>query len=109
MKKWKIWVDDLRPAPAGYLAFKTVDDTITFLKEFHDSVELLDLDHDAGDYYSRGGDYIKILDWLEAEDISIPISIHSGNPVGIRKMKQIISHCGWTYVPTEDEIACGLY
>lgn len=105
----KIWVDDIRPIPAGYMGFKTVNETIAFLEEFWDKVDLLDLDHDAGDYYSEGGDYIKILDWLEFKGISIPISIHSGNIVGIRNMQRIISRNGWTYVPTEDEIVCGLF
>ena len=109
MKKIKIWVDDIRPAPKGYVSFKTVNDTIDFLSKADLSlVEVIDLDHDAGDYYSEGGDYIRILDWLEYKQISIPISIHSGNPVGIKNMMRIIAKNGWTYVPTEDEIACGL-
>lgn len=105
MEKIKIWVDDLRPVPAGYIGFKTVDETIDFLSKSDTSlVEVLDLDHDAGDYYSQGGDYIRILDWLEFEGISIPISIHSGNPVGIKNMWKIIQKNGWTYIPQEDEI-----
>ena len=110
MEKIKIWVDDLRPVPSGYIGFKTVNETIDFLSKSDPSlVAVLDLDHDAGDYYPQGGDYIKILDWLEYKQISIPISIHSGNSVGIKNMMRIIAKNGWTYVPTEDEIACGLF
>ena len=103
--RYKIWVDDLRPAPKGYIHFMTVKDTIDFLSQIDLSlVEVLDIDHDAGDYFSYGGDYIKILDWLEEKGYSIPISIHSGNAVGIRNMMRIIEKNGWTYVPQEDEI-----
>ena len=101
----KIWVDDIRPTPKGYISFKTVDDTIEYLSSIDISlVEVLDIDHDAGDYYQYGGDYIRILDWLEFMGYSIPISIHSGNPVGIKNMMRIIEKNGWTYIPQEDEI-----
>ena len=43
---------------------------------------------------------------MEEKGISIPISIHSGNPVGIKKMQQIIKHCGWVYIDAPDEIVC---
>lgn len=104
MNKIKIWVDDIRPCPLGYIHFKTVNETIDFLSKTDiSSIELLDLDHDAGDFYQYGGDYIHILDWLEFNKISIPISIHSGNPVGIKNMFQIIKKNNWTYVPQKDE------
>jgi len=103
----KIWIDDIRPIPKGYDKwFKTVKETIAFLEKHSSEVTLLDLDHDAGDYYPEGGDYIKILDWLEFMKINIPISIHSGNIVGIRNMKRIIEHNKWTYVPQKDELIC---
>ena len=101
----KIWVDDIRPTPKGYISFKTVDDTIEYLSSIDLSlVEVLDIDHDSGDYYQYGGDYIRILDWLEYKQISIPISIHSGNVIGIKNMMKIIEKNGWTYIPQEDEI-----
>ena len=103
----KIWIDDIRPIPYGYDKWiKTVDEAITFIFSHKNEISLLDLDHDAGDYYCYGGDYIKILDWLEEQQISIPISIHSGNPYGVRKMKQIIDKCGWTYIENPDEYIC---
>lgn len=101
----RIWIDDIRPIPEGYdMWIKSVDDAIDFISTHKDEISLLDLDHDAGDYFGQGGDYIKILDWLEEQQISLPISIHSGNPVGVRRMRQIIDHCGWKYVEAPDEI-----
>ena len=59
---------------------------------------MLDLDHDSGKYHCSGGDYIKLLDWLEATGRNYPIRIHSMNPVGVQNMRAIIQHNGWTEV-----------
>ena len=102
----KLWVDDVRPAPEDYVWCKSVQeakDTVLMLelyatvKESH-KVELIDLDHDAGDYAQYGGDYIKLLDWLEETGRNYPIRIHSMNPVGIENMRCIINRNGWTEV-----------
>lgn len=63
-----------------------------------DTIELIDLDHDAGDEAYYGGDYIKILDWLEETGRNYPIRIHSMNPVGRENMRSIIRRNGWTEV-----------
>jgi hypothetical protein len=57
--------------------------------------ELIDMDHDAGDYAQFGGDYIKLLDWLEETGRNYPIRIHSMNPVGVANMRAIIEKNGW--------------
>jgi hypothetical protein len=62
------------------------------------SIELIDIDHDAGDYVSDGGDYIKLLDWLEETGRNYPIRIHSMNPVGVANMRVIIERNGWKEV-----------
>jgi hypothetical protein len=61
-------------------------------------IELIDIDHDAGDYAKDGGDYIKLLDWLEETGRNYPIRIHSMNPVGRENMRAIIRRNGWTEV-----------
>ena len=58
-------------------------------------IEVIDIDHDAGKYASDGGDYIKILDWLEETGRNYPIRIHSQNPVGVQNMRRIIERNGW--------------
>lgn len=105
----KIWVDDVRPAPEGYVWCLTVNEAkcviqnlmalrrITY-NETAPTIEVIDLDHDAGDFAIYGGDYIKILDWLEKQGWNIPIKIHSMNPVGIQNMRAIIQKNGWTEV-----------
>ena len=61
-------------------------------------IELIDIDHDAGDYSCDGGDYIKLLDWLEETGRNYPIHIHSANPVGVENMRRIIKRNGWKEV-----------
>ena len=60
-----------------------------------DMIELIDLDHDAGNYHILGGDYIRILDFLEETGRNYPIRIHSMNPVGVENMRRIIERNGW--------------
>lgn len=75
-------MDDVRPAPEGYYRCKSVKEAIDIIIYCEAStewdmidanaIELIDLDHDAGDYANDGGDYIKLLDWLKKLDTTIP-------------------------------------
>lgn len=104
----KLWIDDVRPAPEGYVWIKTVNDAIRYIEiygdyidfdnTFVDCIELIDIDHDAGDFAHYGGDYIKLLDWLEETGRNYPIHIHSMNPVGVANMRAIIQRNGWREV-----------
>lgn len=102
----KLWIDDIRPAPKGYIRAYSVNDAkyqiVMSEDNFHNALtgrcELIDIDHDAGDYVSDGGDYIKLLDWLEETGRDYPIHIHSMNPVGVANMRAIIQRNGWTEV-----------
>lgn len=102
----KLWVDDVRPAPYGYHWSKSVNDAkktiinyetmyIASGKKSYYKIEVIDIDHDAGNYFSQGGDYIKLLDWLEETGRIYPIRIHSMNPVGVQNMRAIIQRNGW--------------
>ena len=61
-------------------------------------IEIIDIDHDAGDFYYDGGDYIKLLDWLEETGRNYSIRIHSQNPVGVANMRRIIERNNWKEV-----------
>lgn len=107
----KLWVDDVRPAPEGYiwchsvframkeinLSESKIEDKRYFREDIteEDYIELIDIDHDAGEYAQYGGDYIKLLDWLEKTGRNYPIRIHSMNPVGVENMRRIIQRNGW--------------
>lgn len=72
----KIWVDDIREAPEGYIWSKSVNQTIDIITKNENNYNniILHLDHDAGDY-------IKILDWLEETNRKVIVGIHSMNKV----------------------------
>lgn len=108
----KLWIDDVRPAPEGYVWCKSVGEAqgkIKYIEYFNkryriftsdgikeeDEIELIDIDHDAGDFACDGGDYIRLLDWLEETGRNYPIRIHSANPVGVANMRRIIQRNGW--------------
>ena len=95
----KIWVDDVRPAPEGYVWLKSVNEVKKYLADPHIlcnyEIKLIDLDHDAGDYAKDGVDYIKILDYLEIVGYNGDLRIHSMNAVGVQNMRNIIQKNGW--------------
>ena len=105
----KIWIDDMRPAPEGYYWIKSVNFAKQFISicifyethldlEGSYKIDLIDIDHDAGEYAEDGGDYINLLNWFEERQINIPIHIHSMNPVGAENMRRIIRRNGWEEV-----------
>lgn len=101
----KLWIDDVRPAPGDmfheWVWVKTVHmakELIEVHEEDNRRFELIDIDHDAGNFVKAGGDYIKLLDWLEETGRNYPIRIHSMNPVGRENMRAIIQRNGWKEV-----------
>ena len=90
----KIWLDDLRPAPWGYESARSVNEAKTLIREAERNgieIEVLDLDHDLGDFASQGGDAIKILDWLAERETLYPVEIHTANPVGRANMESVLA------------------
>ena len=108
----KLWIDDVRPAPEGYIWCKSVSKAKSVIVKWENEnkqlaesfgfseipIKLIDIDHDAGDYAKDGGDYIKLLDWLEETGRNYPIRIHSANVVGVQNMRRIIERNGWKEV-----------
>ena len=119
----KLWIDDIRSAPDGYDWITSVNEAINAILIAEKStsaliklkkmagmesdcdrvakkygIELIDIDDDAGDEVSDGGDYIKLLDWLKETGRNYPIRIHSKNPVGVENMRRIIRRNGWKEV-----------
>ena len=98
----KLWVDDVRPMPEGYTHHAySVDAAIMMIdtaEEIGDEIELIDFDHDAGDFAKYGGDFINILDYLAAAGRNYPIRLHTMNPVGRENMRAIIRRNNWTEV-----------
>lgn len=113
----KLWVDDLRPAPDGYVWCKSVNEargqilhSIGQISHCYRNnyaidndlfIDEINLDYDAGEYANDGGDYIELLNWLEwlGGDVeNWEFHIHSRNPVGVENMRRIIRRNGWKEV-----------
>lgn len=82
-----MWLDDERPAPAGWLAVRWPEEAIERLRS--NTVTHISLDHDLGDD-ARGTGYDVIV-WIEQEMRRNgfrppPIAIHSANPAARARM-----------------------
>ena len=89
----KIWLDDIRPVPDGYEWARSVNEAISLIERAEkagESIQLIDCDHDLGDYFPDGGDGIKLLDWLAERGTFYPIVLHTANPVGRDNMLRLI-------------------
>ena len=117
----KLWLDDCRPAPEGYVWVRTVNEAIKQIEiadRGYDScwqhyilgycgrdaleqrlevwrIDEISCDNDLGENEPEG---YKLLDWLEATGRNYPIRIHSANPVARERMRAIIERNGWTEV-----------
>ena len=96
----KIWLDDLRPAPEGYIWCHSVNEAKRMILSANEPVELIDCDHDLGDYAFDGGDGIKLLDWLAETERYYPIRLHTMNPVGRENMRRLIER-SWETMPRQ--------
>lgn len=92
----KIWLDDLRPAPAGFVWCRSVNEAKNVIAENEKTqpIECIDCDHDLGDYAADGGDGIKLLDWLLERKTLYPVALHTMNPVGRENMRRLL-HRYW--------------
>jgi hypothetical protein len=100
-KRFKVYLDDIRQEPDGWVRTYTADETIELLKNHNGMIDTISLDHDlAFEHY--GNDYSKektgydvllfIEEQLHTSDDFIPpdvIKIHTANPSARTKME----HC----------------
>lgn len=88
----KIWLDDIRPAPEGYVHCHSVNAAKAVIREWEnrETIECIDCDHDLGDYARDGGDGIKLIDWLAERGTFYPIRLHTMNPVGRENMRRTV-------------------
>jgi len=85
----KIYLDDVRTPPSGWILTKTANGAIEYLKT--DQVKQISLDHDLGDDESGTG--YDVLLWIEQQvavtDFDPPIIfIHTSNTSAEFRMKQ---------------------
>jgi hypothetical protein len=86
----RLWIDDVRPSPAGWTWAKSSAAAISALAE-HDVTEA-SFDHDlGGDDTSR-----RVVLWLCEHEEHWPtvVHVHSANPVGVEWLTGMINRYG---------------
>ena len=97
----KIWLDDLmddresnRRVPQGFVGAHSVNEAIELVEfaiSHEKEIEMVDLDHDLGDYAGDGGDAINFLHYLREHEIFPPVRLHTNNPVGYDNMRNYVN------------------
>jgi hypothetical protein len=91
----KIWLDDVRPAPKGYLHAWNYESAIYLIEHLsclENGIELISFDHDLGENKS-GYDVAK---YIVENNIKINrYKVHSANPVGRFNIEQLLDHYGY--------------
>jgi hypothetical protein len=89
----KLWLDDVRPAPDGWVHVYTAPEAICYFAQ--GNVEEASLDHDLGP--SDAGTGYDVLLWVEKAMAAFAwygpmpkIHVHSANPVGRNNMNAAI-------------------
>lgn len=90
----KLWLDDVRTPPDGWVHATSVNEAKKHLST--GKVSDASLDHDLGDYAHDGGDGWRLVDWMAEHNIwpTHTISVHSANPVGVKRMLATIDRYG---------------
>lgn len=97
----KIYLDDVREVPEGFIGAKSVNETIGLIEWLESEgvvITLLDLDHDLGEYANDGGDGIKLLDYLVENGKFYHVNLHTFNWVARGNMQRMLDR----FWPKED-------
>lgn len=100
----KLWHDDVRPAPKGWVWAQNNADAMAILKT--GEVTEISMDHDLGGDPRNGifvagnsqdGSGLDLVQWM-VETINVPetITIHSWNPDGARRMARVFNDAGYS-------------
>lgn len=87
MRGVKIWLDDVRPAPSGWIHAKNYKEFWFAIHEHLREISAISLDHDLGEQ-KTGYDAVCLLETL-ASGGTLPrvnLRAHSANPVGVQKI-----------------------
>lgn len=101
-----LWLDDIRPAPDGYIHAHSVNEAKRVIQEAEERGVMkftLDLDHDLGDYAADGGDGIELVKWLAETKRYYEVILHTMNPVGRQNMQAIIDRYWQKWLDELDE------
>lgn len=90
----KLYLDDIRPTPDGWIHCRWPQDVIWYMVSYGPWIDEISLDHDLGnDYIGTGYDVLK---WIEERvyynsSFYVPkINLHTDNSVGRQRMQNTI-------------------
>ena len=98
-----IYLDDLRPAPKGFVLVKTVKECQILMMNNKGKINILSLDHDLGKG-KTGYDLVKWLVFYNGKEgygenlFPNKIYLHTANPVGRENMYRLLEHYKPDYV-----------
>lgn len=98
----KIYLDDVRDAPEGWIRAKTVTEALRLLRT--NTVEEISLDNDLGDGESEGYTLLNIIEWTVAQGTLDPpkMKVHSSNPAARKRMEAAIKQIYKLYAQREE-------
>lgn len=90
--KMRVWLDDIKPAPDGWIRVKTAAEAISLLENYE--VDEISLDNDLGENQPEGyfvAEYIE--ERVLNNNLTPPkIHIHTAKPINRKRMEQIIKN-----------------
>lgn len=95
----KVFLDDIRSIPAGYVGARGYEECIRILTENKGNVEVISFDHDLGELKTGYDVCLWVVENEYYEGLKTVI-LHSANPVGVKNMIQLFDR----YLPKEVEI-----
>lgn len=87
----KIWLDDCRPAPAGFIHVRNKAELEKLLADRTEAIEEMWFDHDLGDNEPTGYDIVKWLAENHLDRWPQAIGVHSQNPVGRENIRSYVT------------------
>jgi hypothetical protein len=91
----RLWLDDVRPAPEGWMLVKTVEEAIEVLVA--EDVEEISLDNDLGGFEREGRE---VCVWMEANGVwPAIVHLHTSNNPASTYMRAILVRHGYVSEP----------
>ena len=94
MREYKLWLDDVRRRPADFdmwaQSVNMLKEMIEDIERKGDTIALISLDNDMGEYYNDGGDGIKVLDYLVERGTLYPVELHTANKTAREYMERML-------------------
>lgn len=94
----KLYIDDLRDIPAGYVGCRTYAEAIGKFIDLEGQIECISFDHDLGEEKTGYDVCLWLVEHIVVEGYPLPkeINLHTANPVGRDNMYQLLMN----YLPS---------